>query len=98
MHGAGRGVSHRTLTGNPAVPVCPLGWGQAEAQLLRQKVGGGVALTRGEKVILVGFGTFQVIERKARKGRTAQTGQAIQIPDKKDLKLRPGKGLEGAVE
>lgn len=40
MHGAGTGVSHRTLTGNLAVPVCPLGWGQAEAQLLRQKVGG----------------------------------------------------------
>ena len=56
------------------------------------------ALARGIEVTLVGFGTFQVIERKARKGRNPQTGQAIQIPAKKDPKLRPGKGLEGAVE
>ncbi len=96
MHGAGRGVSHRTLTGNLAVPVCPLGWGQAEAQLLRQKVGGGVALPREEEVVSVGFGVLWVVRRKARTGRNPQTGETIQIPAKKVPKFRPGKGLREA--
>ena len=96
MHGAGRGVSHRTLTGNLAVPVCPLGWGQAEAQLLRQKVGGGVALPREEEVVSVGFGVFWVVRKKARTGRNPQTGETIQIPAKKVPKFRPGKGLREA--
>jgi len=55
------------------------------------------ALSKGEKVILVGFGTFQVMERKARTGRNPQTGQTIQIPAKKVPKFKPGKGLRGAV-
>ena len=41
------------------------------------------ALSKGEKVTLVGFGTFQVMERKARKGVNPQTRKAIQIPAKK---------------
>lgn len=54
-------------------------------------------LARGEKVTLVGFGTFKVMERKARTGRNPQTGQTIQIPAKKAPKFRPGKGLREKV-
>ena len=50
-------------------------------------------LSKGEKVTLVGFGTFQVMERKARRGVNPQTGGTIQIPAKKVPKFRPGKGL-----
>ena len=55
-------------------------------------------LSKGEKVTLVGFGTFQVRERKARKGVNPQTGQAIQIPTKKVPKFGPGKGLREKVK
>ena len=56
------------------------------------------SLGRKEKVTLVGFGTFQVMERQARKGVTPQTKQAINIPAKKVPKFRPGKGLRAKVE
>ena len=55
-------------------------------------------LKKGEKVTLVGFGTFQVVERKARRGRNPQTGETIQIPAKKVPKFVPGKGLREAVK
>ena len=51
------------------------------------------SLVREEKVTLVGFGTFQVIERKARRGVNPRTREAIQIPAKKVPKFRAGKGL-----
>jgi len=54
-------------------------------------------LGREEKVTLVGFGTFRVMERKARKGVNPQTRKTIQIPAKKVPKFRPGKGLREAV-
>ena len=50
-------------------------------------------LKKGEKVTLVGFGTFQVMQRKARTGVNPQTGEAIQIPAKKVPKFRAGKEL-----
>jgi len=56
------------------------------------------SLAREEKVTLVGFGTFQVIERRARRGRNPQTGETIQIPTKKLPKFRPGKGLRETVK
>ena len=55
------------------------------------------SLSREEKVTLVGFGTFQVMERKARKGRNPQTRETINIPPKNVPKFRPGKGLREAV-
>ena len=55
------------------------------------------SLVREEKVTLVGFGTFQVRERKARIGRNPQTGQTIEIPTKRVPKFVPGKGLKEAV-
>ncbi len=54
-------------------------------------------LARGEKVTLVGFGTFKVMQRKARTGRNPQTGQSIQIPAKKVPRFRPGKDLKDRV-
>jgi len=54
-------------------------------------------LSREEKVTLVGFGTFQVMERKVRKGRNPQTRETINIPAKNVPKFRPGKGLREAV-
>ena len=51
------------------------------------------SLARNERVTLVGFGTFQVMERKARKGVNPQTRETIQIPAKKVPKFVPEKGL-----
>jgi len=51
------------------------------------------SLDREKKVTLVGFGTFQVTERKARRGVNPQTRETIQIPAKKVPKFIPGKGL-----
>ena len=56
------------------------------------------ALARGEKVQLVGFGTFEVRERKARTGRNPQTGEEIQIAAAKVPAFKPGKALKEAVE
>ena len=56
------------------------------------------ALVRGEKVTLVGFGTFQVVERKTRRRRNPQTREAIQIPARKVTKFGPGKGLREKVK
>jgi len=55
-------------------------------------------LTREEKVTLVGFGTFDVMHRKTRRGVNPQTRRTIQIPAKKVPKFRPGKGLREKVK
>ncbi|HPI62348.1 MAG: HU family DNA-binding protein [Rhodospirillaceae bacterium] len=55
------------------------------------------ALTKGDDVRLVGFGTFSVIKRKAVDGRNPRTGAAIKIPASKQAKFRPGKGLKDSV-
>jgi len=55
------------------------------------------ALRRGEKVTLVGFGTFQVRERKAREGRNPQTGERIRIPARRVPAFTAGKELRTAV-
>jgi len=49
------------------------------------------------KVTLVGFGTFQKVRRKARKGRNPQTGEAIKIKASNAVKFKPGKKLSEAV-
>ena len=56
------------------------------------------SLAGEERVTLVGFGTFQVMERKARRGRNPQTGKELQIPAKKVPKFRPGKELREKVK
>ena len=55
------------------------------------------SLASGEKVTLVGFGSFKVRERKARRGRNPQTGKEIEIPAKEVPKFEPGKNLREAV-
>jgi len=56
------------------------------------------ALKKGNKVTLIGFGTFSVIMRTARKGRNPQTGKVIKIAARKVPKFTPGKGLKAAVK
>jgi DNA-binding protein HU-beta len=52
------------------------------------------ALKKGDKVTLVGFGTFSVAKRKARKGRNPQTGEEIKIKAKKVAKFSAGAALK----
>ena len=56
------------------------------------------ALASGDKVTLVGFGTFSVGVRQARSGRNPRTGAAMQIPAGKTVKFKAGKALKDAVE
>ena len=56
------------------------------------------ALRKGKKVTFVGFGTFSVVQRKARKGRNPQTGKEIKIAAKKVAKFSAGAALKAAVE
>ncbi len=54
------------------------------------------AVRKGEKVTLVGFGTFSTVQRKARTGRNPQTGAEIKIPAKRVPKFSPGIQLRDA--
>ncbi|GAB6182892.1 HU family DNA-binding protein [Thermodesulfovibrio hydrogeniphilus] len=56
------------------------------------------SLKKGEKVTLVGFGSFYISKRKARKGRNPRTGQEIKIPATKVPKFTAGKTLKEAVK
>ncbi|MEY2904005.1 MAG: hypothetical protein RJA52_21 [Bacteroidota bacterium] len=55
------------------------------------------ALKSGEKITLIGFGTFSVSAREERTGRNPQTGASITIPAKKMVKFKPGKELSDSV-
>lgn len=55
------------------------------------------ALSKGEKAQFIGFGTFEVKERKARKGRNPQTGKTISIPAAKVPVFKAGKALKQQV-
>ena len=57
----------------------------------------GEELTKGEKVQLVGFGTFEVSERPEREGRNPQTGEAMKIAASKSPKFKAGKALKDMV-
>lgn len=56
------------------------------------------ALKNGEKVALVGFGTFETRERAARKGKNPQTGEEISIPATTTPAFKAGKALKDAVK
>lgn len=56
------------------------------------------SLKKGERVALVGFGTFSVSKRKARIGRNPQTGEQIQIKARRVARFRPGKELAAAIK
>lgn len=55
------------------------------------------ALAGGDKITLVGFGTFEVLERAEREGRNPRTGEALKIPPSKVVKFRAGSKLKDAV-
>ena len=54
-------------------------------------------MKKGEKVQLVGFGTFEVSERAAREGRNPQTGETMKIAASVAPKFKPGKALKDAM-
>ena len=54
-------------------------------------------LKKGEKIQLVGFGTFEVSERAERTGRNPQTGKEMVIPASKAPKFKAGKALKDAI-
>ena len=55
------------------------------------------ALKKGDRVALVGFGSFSVTKREARKGRNPQTGKEIDIPAKNVIKFKSGADLNRKV-
>lgn len=55
------------------------------------------ALSRGETISLVGFGTFECRQRAARTGKNPQTGEAINIAASTSIGFKPGKALRDAV-
>jgi len=56
------------------------------------------AVIKGEKVQLVGFGTFEVVERAAREGRNPHTGESLHIEASKAPKFKAGKAFKDAVK
>jgi DNA-binding protein HU-beta len=55
------------------------------------------SLKKGERVTLVGFGTFALSQRKARNGRNPQTGALIKIPARRSVRFAPGLELKKAI-
>lgn len=56
------------------------------------------SLKKGDRVALVGFGSFSIAKRAARKGRNPQTGKEIKIPAKKVVKFKAGADLANKVK
>jgi len=54
-------------------------------------------LKKGQRLTLVGFGTFYASKRKARVGRNPQTGESIQIKAKKIVRFKAGKDLDSKI-
>lgn len=72
-------------------------------KIVEDIINGFIDVVKGElkkkgTVQLVGFGTFKVVERKAREGRNPKTGQKIKIPATKVPKFVPGKDLKEIVK
>jgi len=75
------------------------GISKAQADRAIDSVLGGItdSLRKGERVTLVGFGTFAVSQRKSRKGRNPQTNEMIKIPATKSVRFSSGKKLKEVV-
>ncbi len=75
------------------------GISKAQAASAIEYMVGGItgALKKGERVTLVGFGTFAVAQRKARNGRNPQTGAVIKIAARKVARFTPGLELKKLV-
>ncbi len=74
--------------------------GKAAAEQVLASIFGAIsdAMAAGDKVTLIGFGTFSVSERAAREGRNPQSGKTISIPAKKVVKFKPGTKLTDLVK
>lgn len=70
---------------------------QAQSALNSMIEGVGGSMKKGDKVTLVGFGTWSVSRRNARTGRNPQTGAEIQIKAKNVVKFKAGSDLSGKV-
>ena len=70
---------------------------QAQSALNSMIDGVGGSMKKGDKVTLVGFGTWSVSRRNARTGRNPQTGAEIQIKAKNVVKFKAGSDLSGKV-
>ncbi len=70
---------------------------QAKAALAATLNAVGEALAKGDKVALIGFGTFAVVEKAARTGINPSNGEKIQIPAKKVVKFKAGAELAAKV-
>jgi DNA-binding protein HU-beta len=72
---------------------------KSQAEAAFNSLFGGISgsLKKGQKVTLVGFGTFSVVKRKARTGRNPQTGAPIKIAAHKVPKFAPGSDLKKTV-
>ncbi|WP_112661590.1 HU family DNA-binding protein [Microvirga flavescens] len=55
------------------------------------------AASKGHEVSIFGFGSFKLVERKARKGRNPRTGEPVKIAASKSLKFKPSKSVKEAV-
>ena len=75
------------------------GWTKAAADRALRTLLGSIrtSLKRGQPVTLVGFGTFAVTRRKARKGKNPRTGKPMNVPGGKTPRFRPSKELKRAV-
>ncbi|MFQ5561749.1 MAG: HU family DNA-binding protein [Nitrospinota bacterium] len=75
------------------------GFTRADSEKALASVLGGIesALQKGDSVTLIGFGSFSVGERAARKGRNPKTGEEIDIPAKKTVKFKAGKSLSSSI-
>ena len=72
---------------------------KADAKRALEALTGNIAksLVKGDRVALIGFGTWSITKRAARTGRNPQTGAAIQIPASNQPKFSAGKALKEAV-
>ena len=76
-----------------------VGLSKAQADRAIDSVLGSItdSLRKGEKVTLVGFGTFMVSQRKARRGRNPQTAELMKIPASKTVRFTSGKVLKDVI-
>lgn len=51
------------------------------------------AIKRGERIIIHGFGTFELVTRRAKKGRNPRTGEPVAIPPRRAVKFKPSRDL-----
>jgi DNA-binding protein HU-beta len=76
-----------------------VGLSKAQADRAIDSVLGGItdSLRKGEKVTLVGFGTFMISQRRARRGRNPQTAELMKIPASKTVRFTSGKMLREVI-